>query len=113
MVYQKNQEHEIRIPLRVEDIMLNGNLYIPGDARGLILFAHGSGSGRFSPRNRFVAQYLNLEKYATLLFDLLTRTEEATDLLTAEFRFDIKLLADRLGAVTDWIINDNTWKNFL
>jgi dienelactone hydrolase len=83
--------------------MLKGSLYVPQNAQGLILFAHGSGSGRFSPRNRFVAQYLNRGAYATLLFDLLTRSEEATDLITAQLRFDIELLAARLGAVTEWV----------
>jgi dienelactone hydrolase len=103
MALEREKEHEIIIPLMNQDVMLKGSLYVPENAQGLILFAHGSGSGRFSPRNRFVAQYLNRGAYATLLFDLLTRSEEATDLITAQLRFDIELLAARLGAVTEWV----------
>lgn len=106
MALEREKEHEINIPLMNQDVMLKGSLYVPQNAQGLILFAHGSGSGRFSPRNRFVAQYLNRGAYATLLFDLLTRSEEATDLITAQLRFDIELLAARLGAVTEWV-NEN------
>ncbi len=106
MALEREKEHEIIIPLMNQDVMLKGSLYVPENAQGLILFAHGSGSGRFSPRNRFVAQYLNRGAYATLLFDLLTRSEEATDLITAQLRFDIELLAARLGAVTEWV-NEN------
>jgi dienelactone hydrolase len=106
MALEREKEHEINIPLMNQDVMLKGNLYVPENAQGLILFAHGSGSGRFSPRNRFVAQYLNKGAYGTLLFDLLTRSEEATDLITAQLRFDIELLAARLGAVTEWV-NEN------
>lgn len=103
MALEREKEHEINIPLMNQDVMLKGSLYVPQNAQGLILFAHGSGSGRFSPRNRFVAQYLNRGAYATLLFDLLTRSEGATDLITAQLRFDIELLAARLGAVTEWV----------
>lgn len=103
MALEREKEHEVNIPLMNQDVMLKGSLYVPENAQGLILFAHGSGSGRFSPRNRFVAQYLNRGAYATLLFDLLTRSEEATDLITAQLRFDIELLAARLGAVTEWV----------
>ncbi len=106
MALEREKEHEINIPLMNQDVMLKGSLYVPENTQGLILFAHGSGSGRFSPRNRFVAQYLNMGAYATLLFDLLTRSEEATDLITAQLRFDIELLAARLGAVTEWV-NEN------
>lgn len=106
MLFENEKEYEIKIPLKEQDLILNGNLYIPENAQGLILFVHGSGSSRFSPRNRFVAQYLNKGLYATLLFDLLTRSEEATDLVTAKLRFDIGFLSARLKAVTDWIINN-------
>lgn len=106
MVYEREREYEVRIPIEQYDVLLNGNLYIPENAQGIILFAHGSGSGRFSPRNRFVAQYLNKGAYATLLFDLLTRSEEATDLVTAQLRFDINLLAKRLAAVTRWVVEN-------
>lgn len=81
---------------------LKGVLDIPKDACGAVLFAHGSGSGRLSPRNRFVAEKLREAKLATLLFDLLTAQEEKVDTLTAEHRFNIPLLAARLAGVTDW-----------
>jgi len=77
---------------------------IPADAGALVLFAHGSGSSRKSPRNRFVARQLRAEGLATLLFDLLTATEEAADVVTREYRFDIDLLARRLVGATDWLL---------
>jgi putative phosphoribosyl transferase len=83
---------------------LEGNLNLPESARGIVLFAHGSGSSRHSPRNRYVAQLLNQAKLATLLVDLLTAEEEAIDLRTAQLRFDIGLLATRLAGVTDWLV---------
>jgi pimeloyl-ACP methyl ester carboxylesterase len=83
--------------------MLEGNLSLPRDARGIVLFAHGSGSSRHSPRNLYVAQLLNEEKLATLLVDLLTPDEEAVDLRTTQIRFNIDLLAERLVGVTDWL----------
>lgn len=78
------------------------DLAIPSDARGLVIFAHGSGSGRMSPRNRFVASELNSARMATLLADLLTEDEEAADSRTAEFRFDIPLLTHRVLQAIDW-----------
>src|SRR5436190_10503276 len=84
-------------------VTLEGNLSLPPDAHGIILFAHGSGSSRHSPRNRYVARLLNEGKLATLLVDLLTPDEEAIDLRTAHLRFDIGLLAERLVGVTDWL----------
>ena len=82
--------------------VLSGNLTIPENAVGLVLFAHGSGSGRHSPRNQFVARTLNDGGLATLLFDLLTPEEEATDMNTREHRFNIGLLAERLVHATKW-----------
>lgn len=76
---------------------------MPESAAGLVLFAHGSGSSRHSPRNRHVAEVLNRCAIATILADLLTEEEEAIDLRTAELRFDIGLLAGRLTAIADWI----------
>ena len=70
-----------------------GNLNFPSDAKGVVLFAHGSGSGRFSPRNQYVAKEFNKAKIGTLLFDLLTSAEEEEDMVTAEYRFNIPLLA--------------------
>jgi putative phosphoribosyl transferase len=81
---------------------LDGNLTIPGEATALVLFAHGSGSSRHSPRNQFVARTLNNAGLATLLFDLLTPEEEAIDLRTQEHRFNIDLLAERLVHATEW-----------
>jgi putative phosphoribosyl transferase len=83
--------------------MLEGNLSVPAGARGIVLFAHGSGSSRLSPRNRYVARLLNEAALATLLVDLLTPQEEAIDLQSAHLRFDIGLLAERLVGATDWL----------
>src|SRR6266704_3534993 len=91
---------EVQIP--AERAVLSGNLTIPDNAVGLVLFAHGSGSSRHSPRNQFVARTLNNSGLGTLLFDLLTPEEEALDARTAELRFNIKLLAERLVHATNW-----------
>ena len=85
--------------------VLDADLHLPEHARGLVIFAHGSGSSRFSSRNRQVADYLNKGHFATLLLDLLTQSEERIDVRTAEFRFDIPLLARRVVAATDWAVN--------
>jgi dienelactone hydrolase len=82
---------------------LDGNLTIPDGARGIVLFAHGSGSSRHSPRNRYVAAELQRAGFATLLIDLLTPEEEEVDWRTRRLRFDIGLLAGRLVTVTDWL----------
>jgi putative phosphoribosyl transferase len=82
---------------------LQGDLAIPDKAQGVVLFAHGSGSSRHSPRNRFVAGILERRGLATLLADLLTPEEEAVDNVTAELRFDLPLLAGRLVAIVDWL----------
>ena len=79
------------------------DLHVPNGATGLVLFAHGSGSSRFSSRNRAVAAFLEARGFATLLLDLLTPQEEAVDRITAEHRFDIPLLARRVIAATDWL----------
>jgi pimeloyl-ACP methyl ester carboxylesterase len=95
-------------PVRVKTgpVILEGNLGIPDGALGVVLFAHGSGSGRHSPRTRFVARQLRAAGLATLLIDLLTEDEEAVDQYTAHLRFDIGLLADRLVGATDWVAKD-------
>ena len=83
--------------------MLDADLHFPKAARGLVIFAHGSGSSRLSPRNRQVAESLNEGRFATLLLDLLTHAEEErVDVRTDEYRFDISLLARRMVAATDW-----------
>jgi len=84
-------------------VTLEGTLSLPPEARGLVLFAHGSGISRLSPRNRRVAHILNDAWLATLLVDLLTEDEETIDLRTAHLRFDIGLLAERLVGATDWL----------
>ena len=91
---------EVKIP--AGPALLSGNLNIPQDASALVLFAHGSGSSRQSPRNQFVARTLNYAGLATLLFDLLTHEEEAIDMQTRELRFNIRLLAERLVHATKW-----------
>ena len=85
--------------------ILDADLHLPEHARGLVIFAHGSGSSRFSSRNRQVAESLNTGHYATLLLDLLTQAEERIDVRTAEFRFDIPRLGRRVVAATDWASN--------
>ena len=87
-------------------LVLSADLVIPEHARGIVLFAHGSGSGRLSPRNRFVASALNDAGLATLLADLLTADEERLDERTAELRFDIELLTRRLTGIVDWSAAD-------
>lgn len=90
------------VTVEVPEGVLGATLVVPSAAQGLVIFAHGSGSSRFSPRNRLVAQELNEARFATLLMDLLTQGEERRDELTAELRFDIGFLAHRLRAATEW-----------
>lgn len=94
-------EQIIEIPVK-EGGSLGGMLVHPRDTKGVVIFAHGSGSGRLSPRNQFVAHHLNEGGFSTLLFDLLTSKEEADDPSTG-LRFDIELLASRLILATDWV----------
>jgi pimeloyl-ACP methyl ester carboxylesterase len=95
---------ELLVKVVAGPVILEGNLSLPEGVHGVVLFAHGSGSSRHSPRNRYVAQLLNEARLATLLVDLLTSEEEAIDLRTTHLRFDIDLLAERLGGVTDWLM---------
>ena len=90
------------VQIQIGRARLSGNLHIPKDAAALVLFAHGSGSSRHSPRNQFVARTLNDAGLATLLFDLLTQEEEAIDMQTRELRFNIHFLAERLVHATKW-----------
>jgi putative phosphoribosyl transferase len=100
----KGKEVQVRIP--VGSNILLGDLSQPtGNKRGIVLFAHGSGSSRLSTRNRYVAGVLQRAGLGTLLFDLLTEEEERIDEQTGHLRFNIKLLADRLVGVTDWLVN--------
>lgn len=100
---QKVLQKEYYIKVVAGEVTLEGSLSIPDQAKGLVAFAHGSGSSRHSPRNRYVAQVLRNAGLATLLFDLLTMEEETEDLRTAELRFNINLLAQRLVGATDWL----------
>jgi putative phosphoribosyl transferase len=98
---QTVEEQLVRIPAGT--VTLAGSLTLPEQAQAIVLFAHGSGSSRLSPRNRYVARLLNEAKLATLLVDLLTLHEEVIDARTAQLRFDIDLLAERLVDATDWL----------
>ena len=100
---EASAEHSGAVSIPARGVTLSGDLTVPPAARGIVLFAHGSGSSRLSPRNRQVAGDLNAAGFATLLFDLLTPAEEEVDAMTRRFRFDVTLLAQRLADVTDWV----------
>lgn len=100
----QHESHTLVIPAR--DVNLSGDLALPPGATGIVVFAHGSGSSRLSPRNRQVAAALQESRLATLLFDLLTPEEENVDALTRHFRFDINMLSMRLADVTDWLMSN-------
>ncbi len=115
MNYQQNNNNNsikenrlVQIP--TGHVKLEGNLNIPNGTQGIVLFAHGSGSSRHSPRNKYVAQILQDSGIATLLIDLLTEEEEV-DIQTFHLRFDIDLLAQRLLGVTDWLQKESETKN--
>jgi putative phosphoribosyl transferase len=91
------------ISIRIGTDSIDGDLHIHANSRAVVLFAHGSGSSRHSPRNKHVAQYLNQGGFSTLLLDLLTSDEEIIDQQTAHLRFDIDFLAERLVTATDWL----------
>ncbi|MFP4072240.1 MAG: dienelactone hydrolase family protein [Desulfovibrionales bacterium] len=101
LLEREKQERVVRIP--IGDITLEGNLSLPEASSGIVLFAHGSGSSRKSPRNRFVAEALQSEGLGTLLLDLLTPEEEALDMRTGHLRFDIELLSERLLQAAQWL----------
>jgi putative phosphoribosyl transferase len=101
---QHPQEHLVSVT--AGKVNLEGNLMIPNGAMGVVLFAHGSGSSRHSPRNRYAAGVLQQAGLATLLIDLLTAEEEEIDLRTRHLRFDIGLLASRLVGATDWLVHN-------
>jgi len=96
------------VSVRAGDTTLEGALVVPDGARGVVLFAHGSGSSRHSPRNVYVAEELQAGGLGTLLLDLLTPTEEHVDLATRELRFDISLLAERLVGAIEWLSSQET-----
>lgn len=99
-------EFVLKIP--VGDVEVEGNMFLSKDNKAIVIFVHGSGSSRFSPRNQYVAGEFNKAGMATLLFDLLTPAEEEEDELTMQYRFDIALLSKRLIGVTAWLQSDPT-----
>jgi dienelactone hydrolase len=111
----KTNKNAIKISISEDskESKIEGNLTIPKDSKGLVVFAHGSGSGRHSPRNQYVAEVLNNDGVSTLLLDLLTEEEEKVDNLTGEYRFNIELLADRLISVTDWLLKQENTKKMI
>jgi putative phosphoribosyl transferase len=102
-------EENVRIETR--NGPLGGTLVFPDASRGVVVFAHGSGSSRHSPRNQFVARQLQQRGHGTLLMDLLTPSEEEVDVATAEYRFDVQLLAQRLSTATDWLANNHATRD--
>jgi pimeloyl-ACP methyl ester carboxylesterase len=100
-------EVEGKVEIAVASTVLQGDLLVPAGANGVVVFAHGSGSSRLSPRNRSVASYFRSRSLGTLLFDLLTAEEERIDVYSRQYRFDIPFLAGRLVAVTDWLADSH------
>jgi putative phosphoribosyl transferase len=105
----KPEEGTVRIP--AGGVTLEGDLLLPANPRGVVLFAHGSGSSRFSSRNRYVAEQLRAGGLGTLLIDLLTPEEERADMRTGHLRFDIDLLADRLVDAVKWLAANDTTRS--
>lgn len=105
-----SKEELVKIPSG--EVEIYGNLSVPLNSKGIVVFAHGSGSSRFSPRNTKVAREINAAGIATLLIDLLTEQEEAADMYSGEFRFNIGLLAQRLADATEWVIKNPATRNF-
>ncbi|MCK4650018.1 dienelactone hydrolase family protein [Candidatus Pacearchaeota archaeon] len=99
------------VKIKIKDVELSGILEVPQGAEAIILFAHGSGSSRLSPRNQFVAKVLNKAGFATLLMDLLTEEEEVVDDKTGELRFDVEFLAKRLVMATKWLRENEETKD--
>lgn len=110
---QRRRIESREVQIRVGSFQLNGDLTVPENATGIVLFAHGSGSSRRSSRNQFVSRLINEAGIGTLLFDLLTRQEEAIDNYTREFRFNIDLLAQRLITATDWLSDQSEMKKLV
>jgi dienelactone hydrolase len=106
------KEHEREISISVEDGEIAGTLVVPPNASSVVVFAHGSGSSRLSPRNQFVAEALQQVGIATLLMDLLTVAEDSVDEFTTEHRFNIGLLARRVMLATDWVLDQPDWAKF-
>lgn len=107
----QNKPFKKEVAIQINKEQLKGHIVIPGNSKAIILFAHGSGSSRFSPRNQYVAGVLNKAELSTLLFDLLTEKEEAVDSATGALRFDIDLLGYRLVKATEWVLQNPETKN--
>jgi pimeloyl-ACP methyl ester carboxylesterase len=107
----EKEKKELTVEIRADHITLGGDLIVPALARGIVVFAHGSGSSRFSLRNQYVAGVLQNDGFATLLFDLLTPEEEMLDEETGEYRFNIRLLADRMKSSTRWLLKNDDAKD--
>jgi putative phosphoribosyl transferase len=105
--------NKIDMKIPVGNVEVEGILTLPSDAKCVVLFAHGSGSSRFSTRNQYVAKEFNKAAIGTLLFDLLTQEEENEDVVTAEYRFNIPLLAERLIGATKWLRNHSKTKKLV
>ena len=103
MLQARAEREEGLVHVTADYVELQGNLVVPKDAKGIVVFAHGSGSSRFSSRNRYVAEDLRQGGFATLLLDLLTPSEEAIDARNAQLRFNIEMLAQRLVGTVDWL----------
>lgn len=108
----KKPAERLSLTVPAEGVNLEADVYLPAETQGLVVFAHGSGSSRRSPRNRFVAEELNQGNIGTMLFDLLTEDEEIVDQRTTELRFNIPLLSQRLVAVTDWVAHQPGFARF-
>lgn len=107
-VLEKSKEE---VAIAVDGVVLDGDLEVPAKAQGVVIFAHGSGSSRKSPRNRQVAKTIRDRGMGTLLFDLLTPDEEREDEVTGALRFDIHMLAQRLEGATRWLLSQPQWKD--
>ena len=108
---QTHQDTQSRnIEIRVDEVTLHGILTIPDQAQALVLFAHGAGSSRFSPRNQYVAGILQDAGLGTLLMDLMTEREERSDAVTRALAFDIPFLAERVEAATNWVLSDEAMR---
>jgi len=112
IVMKQEVELDLAVNIPADDIELEGELRVPQGASGIVLFAHGSGSSRHSPRNQYVARTIREAGVGTLLFDLLTKKEEARDAYTGELRFDINFLAGRLVAATRWLKGQAATKHY-
>jgi putative phosphoribosyl transferase len=111
---KSNSNHEERaVKITSEEVTLDGNLSVPKGARGIVIFVHGSGSSRHSPRNQLVASILQEAGLATFLFDLLTAEEDVEDARYGQYRFDIEMLANRLTMVTDWLVMQRAVKKLI